>query len=101
MKSIFLILIILFSTVYLTACSKGPGELEGTWRLQGIVPMNVTYRNNEEEAMGIISKVSYKHDGNDILITYKSGIAEGLTIRYTRVDRDTYRSGLGTLKRVR
>ncbi|RUO38629.1 hypothetical protein CWE13_03005 [Aliidiomarina shirensis] len=101
MKRIFLTLAILFSTVYLTGCSKGPGELEGTWRLQGGMPMNVTYRQNEEEAMGIISKVSYKHDGNDILVIYKSGMAEGHTIRFTRVDGDTYRSELGTLKRVR
>lgn len=101
MKRIFLIFTILVNTVFLTACSKGPGELEGTWRLNGFIPMNVTYRSNEEEAMGIISKVSYKHNGNDILITYKSGMAEGHTVRLTRVDQNTYKSELGTLKRVR
>lgn len=100
MIRIFLLLVVLFSTVYLTACSEGPGELEGAWRLQGIIPMNITYRRNEEEAMGIISKVSYRHDGNDILVIYESGIAEGNTIRFTRVDRDTFSSELGTLKRI-
>ena len=85
----------------LTACSKGPGSLEGTWQMQGLVPMTVTYRDGEEEAMGIISKVTYKHDGNDVLVTYTSGMAEGNTIRLTKVDENTFTSELGTLKRAR
>jgi hypothetical protein len=69
--------------------------------MQGLVPMTVVYRSDEEEAMGIISKVSYRHEGNDVLVTYTSGMAEGNTIRFTRVDENTFASELGTLKRAR
>ena len=87
--------------IFLTACSKGPGALEGTWQMHGPVPMTVTYRDGEEEAMGIISQVSYKHEGDDVLVTYTSGMAEGNTIRFTKVDENTFTSELGTLKRAR
>ncbi|RUO24545.1 hypothetical protein CWE09_11370 [Aliidiomarina minuta] len=69
--------------------------------MEGVVPMTIVYRHNEEEAMGIISRVSYKHHGNDVLVSYESGMAKGHTIRLTRVDQNTYRSEIGTLKRVR
>ncbi|MDN7137354.1 hypothetical protein J6J34_03855 [Pseudidiomarina sp. 1ASP75-14] len=101
MKRLVLAFAIVVISTLLNACSKGPGDLEGTWRLHGFVPMTVTYRSNEEEAMGIISEVSYEFEGNDVLVTYTSGIAEGHTVRFTRVDKNTYRSELGTLKRVR
>ncbi len=51
--------------------------------------------------MGIISKVSYKHEGNDVIVTYLSGMAEGNSVRFTKVDQDTFRSELGLLKRVK
>lgn len=101
MKHFLFICLLCFSVTLLTACSEGPGELEGTWRLHGSVPMTVVYRGNEEEAMGIISKVSYKHEGNHVVVTYESGMAKGNAIRFTRVDKNTYRSELGTLKRIR
>ena len=101
MNRLFYICLILMIVLSLSACSEGPGELEGTWRLHGSVPMTVVYRGNEEEAMGIISKVSYKHEENYVLVTYESGIAKGNSIRFTRVNENTYRSELGTLKRIR
>lgn len=101
MKRVFSIGLIFLSVLVLSACQKGPGELEGTWRLDGAIPMTVVYRHNEEEAMGIVSKVSYKHEGNDILVSYESGMAEGHTLRLTRVDQNTYRSEIGTLRRLR
>lgn len=101
MKRLLFICLMLLSFTLLSACSEGPGELEGTWRLHGSVPMTVVYRGNEEEAMGIISQVSYKHEGNHVLVTYESDIAKGNAIRFTRVDKNTYRSELSTLKRVR
>lgn len=101
MNRLFYICLILMIVLSLSACSEGPGELEGTWRLHGSVPMTVIYRGNEEEAMGIISKVSYKHEGSHVLVTYESGMAKGNAIRFTRVDENTYRSELGTLKRIR
>ncbi|KKO47519.1 hypothetical protein VT06_16650, partial [Arsukibacterium sp. MJ3] len=73
MKHLCSITLILLSLMTLSACSKGPGDLEGTWRLEGVVPMTIVYRHNEEEAMGIISRVSYKHHGNDVLVSYESG----------------------------
>ncbi|MDZ4316736.1 MAG: hypothetical protein U0989_18455 [Azonexus sp.] len=100
MKYHLRMLLIAFA-VFLAACSSGPGDIEGRWQLDGFLPMTVTYRDGEEEAMGIISKVSYKHEGNDVLVTYLSGMAEGNTVRLTKIDKDTFRSEFGTLRRVR
>lgn len=94
-------LYLLVLVLLLGACSSGPGDIEGRWQLDDLVPMTVVYRDGEEEAMGIISKVSYKHEGNDVLVTYLSGMAEGNTVRFTKVDKDTFRSELGTLKRIK
>lgn len=101
MRQIALAVVLIIVGTFLNGCSQGPGDLEGTWRLQGIMPMTVIYRDNQEEAMGIISEVTYSVEGNDVLVTYTSGLAEGHTIRYTRVDNNTFRSELGTLRRVR
>ena len=100
MRNVFIALA-LTAFAFLSACSKGPGTLEGTWQMQGLVPMTVIYRDGEEEAMGIISKVSYKHEGNDVLVTYTSGMADGNTIRLTKIDENTFKSELGTLRRAR
>lgn len=101
MKLRYLILTVAASLFILTACSKGPGELEGTWRLDGVLPMNVTYRKGQEESMGVITPVSFRHEGNHVYVTYEGGFMKGQTIRFTRVNRNTYRSELGTLTRVR
>jgi hypothetical protein len=42
--------------------------------------MTVVYRSDEEEAIGIISKVSYENEGTDVLITYESGMMEGNSV---------------------
>lgn len=87
----------------LSACSpSGPGPLEGKWRLEGgLIPMTVIYTDTTEESMGIISNVSYRHDGNAIYVTYESGIAEGHSVRFMRVNNSTFESEFGTLRRVR
>lgn len=86
----------------LAACSSGsnPGPLQGTWRMSGVVPMTVTFRDGETEAMGMIEKVSYKVDGNDVLVTNLDGLMKGTTFRYTVVDANTVRTQLGVLRRV-
>ena len=86
----------------LVACSGGdPGPLKGTWQMGGYVPMTITFRSGETEAMGIIENVSYKTEGNDVLVTYKDGIAKGTTMRYTITGLDTARTALGSLRRIR
>jgi hypothetical protein len=87
--------------VLLSACSSGPGPLEGTWQMDGLVPMTVTYRDGEEEALGMISRVSYKQEGQDVLVTYLDGMAEGNTLRITMTGPDSARTEMGTLRRVR
>lgn len=87
--------------VLLSACSSGPGPLEGTWQMDGLVPMTVIYRDGEEEALGIISKVSYKQGGQDVLVTYLDGMAEGNTLRIRMTGPDSARTEMGTLHRVR
>lgn len=91
---------VLLVALALAGCGRDPGPLEGTWRMEDPIPMTVVYRAGEEEAMGVISKVSFKEAGNDVLVTYKSGMAEGTTVRFTMADRNTAVSQIGTLKRV-
>lgn len=87
--------------VFLTACSEGPGPLEGTWKMTGLMPITVIFRGSEEESMGLISQVSYKHEGNDILVAYTDGIAKGTTMRVTMTGPDSAVTGVGKLIRVR
>jgi len=85
----------------LAACTGGgPGPLEGTWTMEEPVPTKVVFRPGETEAMGMIEKVSYETEGNDVLVTYEDGLAKGTTMRYTVVDKNTVRTELGTLHRV-
>lgn len=86
--------------IFLTACSQGPGPLEGTWKMSGIMPITVIFRDGEEESMGLISKVTYKHEGNDVLVTYVDGMAKGTTMRVTMTGPNTAVTGLGKLVRV-
>lgn len=87
--------------LFLAGCAgTHPGPLEGTWRMEGFVPMTVTFRDGETEAMGMIEKVSYETEGNDVLVTYTDGLAKGTTMRYTVVGPNTVRTELGTLRRV-
>jgi len=67
----------------------------------GEVPMTVTFRKGETEAMGMIEKVSYKTEGGDVLVTYLDGMAKGTTMRYTMTSPDSARTELGVLQRVR
>jgi len=85
----------------ITACSDGPGPLEGTWQMSGLVPVTVIYRDGQEETMGIISNVKYEHEGNDVLITYLDGMAEGTTVRVSMTGPDSANLGFGKLTRVK
>lgn len=69
--------------------------------MTGVVPMTITFRKGETEAMGIIEKVSYKTEGNDVLVTYLDGLAKGTAMRYTMTGQNSARTELGTLRRVR
>jgi hypothetical protein len=92
---------LLLVALALAGCGRSPGPLEGTWRMEDPIPMTVIYRAGEEEAMGMISKVSFKESGSDVLVTYESGMAEGTTVRFTMADPNTAVSELGTLKRLK
>lgn len=85
------------------ACSGGqsPGPLEGTWQMTGDVPMIISFRDGETEALGMIDKVSYKVEGNDVLVTALDGFAKGTTFRYTMTSPDSARTELGDLQKVR
>ena len=65
------------------------------------MPMTVTFRDGETEALGIIEKVSYEKKGSDVIVTYKSGPAAGMAMRYTVVEPGVLRTELGTLRRVK
>ena len=86
----------------LVGCGGNPGPLEGTWQLEGgFLNTTVHFRHGESEALGMIDKVSYKRVGNDVLMTYESGMSEGTTVRYTMTGPDSARWEHGTLRRVR
>ena len=50
--------------------------------------------------MGTTKKISYKHEGNTVLVTYKEGANKGSTFRYAMIDANTMRSDSGTFHRV-
>lgn len=88
-------------TSILTACGgTDPGPLKGTWRLSGVMPMTVHFRASETEALGIIEKVSYEKEGQDVIVKYESGLMNGSAMRYTLTGPNTARSELGSLHRV-
>ena len=63
--------------------------------------MTVQFRAGETEAMGIIEKVSYEAKGNDVIVTYESGLMKGSAVRYTVIGSNTARSDLGVLQRIK
>ncbi len=95
-------IICVFLLLVLTACDGGnPGPLEGTWKMKGIVPMTITFRSGETEALGIIEKVSYEIKNNTVLVTYENGLMKGTSMRYTIINQNTVKSSLGTLRKIR
>jgi hypothetical protein len=85
----------------LAGCSGSPGPLEGTWKASGPMPMTITFRPGETEAMGVIEHVDYKTEGNSVEVTYKDGLMKGSSMRYVIVDRNTATNPMFTLHRVR
>lgn len=85
----------------LSGCNGSPGPLEGTWKAEGIMPMTITFRPGETEAMGVIEPVAYETRGNAVKVTYKDGMMKGSSIRFTIVDQNTATNPLYTLRRVR
>ena len=83
------------------ACSSAdPGALEGTWKVTDPIPVTVTFREGEMEAMGITKKVTYQPKGHEVLVTHQEGATKGLTFSYEVVDNDTIVSESGTFHRV-
>jgi len=68
--------------------------------MNGPMPMSIQFRSGETEAMGMIEKVSYEVRGNDVIVTYKDGLAKGTAMRYTVTGANTLRTELGSLRRV-
>src|ERR1700760_2419353 len=91
-------LVLLFA---LCACGKGPGPLEGTWRMAGLVPVTVVFRPDEIETLGVVEKVSYERKGDDVIVTYQTGLLKGTAVKYTMTDKNTASFALGKLERVR
>lgn len=102
MNNVFRDTLISVVTLGLVACNgQSPGPIEGTWTTTDPIPVTVSFRSGEAEAMGMIKKVSYTIDGNDVLVTYHDGVNKGASFRYTVIDADTIRSDSGTFRRVR
>lgn len=68
--------------------------------MTGLVPMTIEFRRGETETLGVIEKVSYEVNGQDVIVTYQSGPAKGMAMRYRVVGPDVVRTELGTLHRV-
>jgi hypothetical protein len=79
---------------------RDPGPLAGTWRLKGSIPMTIHFRTGESEALGVIDKVSYQVKGNDVVVTYETGISKGSAMRFTMTGPNSARSEMGVLVRV-
>lgn len=101
MRNVIQVLLLVVASL-LVACTSGdPGRLGGSWMMTGPVKMKVQFRQGEVEAMGIIDKVSYESKGNDVVVTYESGLMKGTAMRYTLVGNDTARSELGDMRRTK
>lgn len=99
--SYLLVFVVIISA--LSACSNSdPGPIAGTWQIKNpIMPMIFQFRSGETESMGIIEKVSYKVDGNSVIVTSKDGMAKGISMRYELIDKDTLRAGGGLMHRIK
>jgi hypothetical protein len=84
----------------LAGCNRSPGALEGTWKADGLVPMTITFRSGETEAMGVIEQVDYATNGNVVKVTYKDGIMKDSAIAFTIVNQDTATNPMYTLRRI-
>jgi hypothetical protein len=87
--------------ILVAGCGRSPGPLEGQWQASGIVPMKITFRPGETEAMGIIEKVSYSVDGNSVRVTSEDGLMKGSAMVYVMIDRNTAKAEMFGLKRIR
>lgn len=85
----------------LAGCSGSPGPLEGTWTASGPVPMTITFRPGETEAMGVIEHVDYKAEGNTVEVTYKDGLMKGSSMKFVLVDHNMATNSMFTLRRLR
>ena len=99
MRRRFVAAVLLIAT--LSGCNGSPGPLEGTWKAEGIMPMTITFRSGETEAMGVVEPVEYETKGNAVKVTYKDGMLKGSSIQFTIVDQNTATNPLYTLRRVR
>jgi hypothetical protein len=95
---LFALVVLIFA---ISGCINSPGALEGTWQMSGAMPMTITFRSGETEALGMIEKVSYKTQGNDVLVTYLDGMAKGTTMRYTITGKNSASTALGSLRRIK
>ncbi|RUO39422.1 hypothetical protein CWE22_08960 [Pseudidiomarina aestuarii] len=68
--------------------------------MSGYAPMTITFRDGETETLGVIEKVKYEMEGRDVLVTYVSEFAEGMTMRYTMTGPNTARTEMGTLRQI-
>jgi hypothetical protein len=100
MKKYFRLFVVALAAI-LAGCSGSPGALEGTWRAGGPLPMTITFRPGETEAMGVIEHVDYKTEGSTVQVTYKDGMMKGSSMRFVLVDRDTATNPMYTLHRMR
>lgn len=81
------------SVAILIACGNAvdPGPLRGTWKAGGMLPHSVTFRSGEIESMGMVDRVTYKIDGNSVLVTATDGLMKGTAARYQLLDAQTIR----------
>lgn len=87
-------------TLVLTACNSAPGPLEGSWQATGGIPLQATFRAGEMETMGIVEKVSYKVDGQIIMVTMEDGMAKGTSVKYVITSPDTMQAMGLTYRKV-
>jgi hypothetical protein len=92
--------LLIATLLVLSACGQSPGEIAGTWRSVGVVPMTIQFRTGEYEMMGMAVKAKYEIHGNDVLVTDEVGPMKGVGVRYTLINHNTLHSAIGNLVRV-
>lgn len=64
------------------------------------MPHTLTFRSGEMESMGMVDKVTYKVDGNSVLVTATDGLMKGTAARYQLLDAQTIRFMDTTYKKL-
>lgn len=96
------IFVLLLSALILVGCSKPqlPWALEGSWVAEDVAPSTLVIRSAEIETMGVVESVSYRVEGDAVVVRRVGGPMAGGEVTYRLLDKDTLSVGGFLYRRV-